>query len=743
MVPSGRFILNRYFLVVVAVAVAVGLSLSSFFLVRQWERNRAERAFRGIATDRFRAIEEQMKDEALKLRLLRATYLSSVEAQSGSYTGFIREFRATVLSAMLADSATDTIAYIQAVPEPAREEVGATMRSHGYPGFRIFDRSSSGGKVVSAVRPRYFPIMVAEPRSQNGRLQGWDMASVNAYNVAMEKAEETGNPTASQAESLGSGSNAPTGFWMFSPLLEKTSSSDALLGDRTTVDGFVAIEFRVSGLVENALSGLDASGIDILVYDQTDSSKPILLYTHQSRTRSGSSGLRRREIDTAYRWTGNLQVGDRRWQIVAVPAPAFIRSHTYYVSWAVLGGGLLSTAMMVGFLVWYLRRTRAVEMIVAERTAQLSREIGEHEKAEQSLTIAHENLTRRVEIINQRSREIELLSEMGDLLQTCQELAEAYDVVARFGAQLFPTESGVLFMFNESHRFLESAAKWGPTAYGETVFTGDACWSLRRGRLHAVTEQGEGLICRHLGDEVRGRFSYFCLPLTALGETIGVLHIQRVQEEADREPGELDTEPSRILDQSRKRLAVALGEHAAMAFANLRLRETLRQQSIRDPLTSLFNRRYMEESLEREIHRARRSGSPMGVVILDIDHFKKFNDTYGHEAGDLVLKGVARLIQGSVRGEDIPCRFGGEEFVLILPNASLEASRQKAESIRIETQRISVEHGGQRLPQITVSLGVAVLAEGASGGTTLLQAADEALYRAKNGGRNRVESARS
>ena len=163
MEQSDRYLLRRYLLLALAVIVAVGLSLSSFFLVRQWERNRAQRAFQGIAVDRFRAIEEQLRDETLKLRLLRATYLASVEAQRGSYTGFIREFRATILAAMLTDSSTETIAYVQSVKQDERRSVVATMQSHGYPRFHIFDRPPDGVAVTSPRRPQYYPILAAEP----------------------------------------------------------------------------------------------------------------------------------------------------------------------------------------------------------------------------------------------------------------------------------------------------------------------------------------------------------------------------------------------------------------------------------------------------------------------------------------------------------------------------------------------------------------------------------------------------
>jgi diguanylate cyclase (GGDEF)-like protein len=181
-----------------------------------------------------------------------------------------------------------------------------------------------------------------------------------------------------------------------------------------------------------------------------------------------------------------------------------------------------------------------------------------------------------------------------------------------------------------------------------------------------------------------------------------------------------------------------VAEHIALALANLKLQETLRDQAIRDPLTGLFNRRYMEESLEREVSRAGRSGIPVGVIMLDIDHFKHFNDTFGHEAGDTLLGALGNFLRAHIRGGDIACRYGGEEFTLILPDASFDATRDRAEQLREAVTKLNVLHRGETLGPITLSLGVATFPEHGSIGQAVLLAADGALYRAKHEGRNRV-----
>jgi diguanylate cyclase (GGDEF)-like protein len=213
--------------------------------------------------------------------------------------------------------------------------------------------------------------------------------------------------------------------------------------------------------------------------------------------------------------------------------------------------------------------------------------------------------------------------------------------------------------------------------------------------------------------------------MIAQGETLGILHIRELN-------------PNSILDATGLRLAITVGDQLSLALANLRLRDELRQQAIRDPITKLFNRRYMEETLIREVSRAQRNNQPLSVIMIDIDHFKEFNDSFGHEAGDLVLLSLARFLSTRVRGSDVACRYGGEEFTLILPSATLDLARKRAEQIREGIQSIQVKYGGQTLGPITLSLGVAVFPDHGVTGEAILQLADAALYRAKQTGRNRV-----
>jgi diguanylate cyclase (GGDEF)-like protein len=190
--------------------------------------------------------------------------------------------------------------------------------------------------------------------------------------------------------------------------------------------------------------------------------------------------------------------------------------------------------------------------------------------------------------------------------------------------------------------------------------------------------------------------------------------------------------------EARRRFARAVAEQLSLSLGNLRLRETLHNQSIRDSLTELFNYRYLKEALDREIRLAIRKGHPIGILMLDVDHFREFNNAFGHEAGNLVLKEVGSLLRSRVRGADIACRYGGEEFLLILPEIVLDRLLERAEQIRLGIKELQLTFKGLPLPAVTISIGAATFPEHGRTGEVLIRAADLALFQAKAGGRDRV-----
>ena len=340
------------------------------------------------------------------------------------------------------------------------------------------------------------------------------------------------------------------------------------------------------------------------------------------------------------------------------------------------------------------------------------------------LQTTNTRLTEWLEDSEQRTREIATLNEMSELLQACTTAEEAYRVVADLAHLLFPDGAGAICSQNASRTIVETMATWGEADPGARVFGPDDCWALRRGRAHVSPANDRARRCGHLSGEAQLDRAHLCLPLTAQGEPLGLLHLSQAA--------------SGEFKEASRRLAQTVADSTALALANLRLRESLRSQSVRDMLTGLYNRRYLEETLEREVRRAARASRALGVIMLDIDHFKQFNDTFSHAAGDAVLRSLGDFLQHHVRGGDIACRLGGEEFVLILPEASLDVVQERAATVQSGAHLLSVDFGGQTLGRISVSAGIAVFPEHGNNATALLEAADAAMYQAKREGRNRV-----
>ena len=358
-------------------------------------------------------------------------------------------------------------------------------------------------------------------------------------------------------------------------------------------------------------------------------------------------------------------------------------------------------------------------------------DITERRQAEKGLQEANTKLGAMVDDLEEGSREMALLSEMGELLQNCEGFEEAYAVSARYVQKLFPLEHGALCLNSASKDMVEAVEMWGDPAPTERTFTPSDCWALRRGRPHLVDDPQPGLMCAHVLNPQTAQ--YLCVPMMARSEALGILHLRHAAGETGQQGASWQ-----CVDKHKQRLVVAVADQIAMSLSNLRLRETLRNMAIRDPLTGLFNRRYMEESLERELRRAERRKTTVGVIMFDIDHFKDFNDAYGHDGGDVLLRELGSFLLTRTRGEDIACRYGGEEFVYVLPEASLEDTLNRAQQLRTEVKQITVYHLGKRLDNISISLGVTAFPEHGLTVETILKTADTALYQAKNEGRDRA-----
>lgn len=359
------------------------------------------------------------------------------------------------------------------------------------------------------------------------------------------------------------------------------------------------------------------------------------------------------------------------------------------------------------------------------RTA-LASNMNRIQHAKQKLaTLNDELVTALDESMKQRAR-VALLSEMGGILHSCLTSEEVFKAMEGYCERLFPDSRGAVYRLAPSRDVLEEVARWNDPASASAVFSASECWALRRGSLHAAGAQGV-TVCPHVQSRGEDVTDTLCIPLIAQNMTLGLFYLQ---------PGA----PSGVNDSMRD-LASAAVEQIALAVSNIELRNSLREQSIRDQLTGLYNRRYLEATLEREIIRAARQARPFCIISFDVDHFKRFNDSFGHDAGDKVLRSVGRLLQNTFRGSDVVCRMGGEEFVVLLPDAGLSGALVRAEDVRAAVAALEMEDAGRNLGAITISAGIAEFSRHGESMNELLKAADAALYRAKSAGRNHIEVA--
>jgi len=339
--------------------------------------------------------------------------------------------------------------------------------------------------------------------------------------------------------------------------------------------------------------------------------------------------------------------------------------------------------------------------------------------------LANERLEQGMHVLRTHNAEVSALGEMARVLQAEMSMREALAVTAVFCARLLPGTRGVVHLFRNSADLLEHAADWGDVAVKAPTMEPKSCWGLRLGRAHR-SDDSTGLRCCHLHGHGAAD-QHLCIPLMAYGDVLGLLTIA--------------SDPAVAADPDRlATTAQAIAEQVALSLSNAKLRQVLRDQSIKDPLTGLFNRRYMEETLGRELVRAERQKTSLSLIVLDIDHFKHINDTHGHPAGDSILRKTGQFLGSSVRESDVACRYGGEEFILILPDCPKDAALAKARELCERTRVLTFPDAGGGI-EITASFGVSSFPADGIESHGLIQAADAALYVAKRSGRNRVAAA--
>jgi diguanylate cyclase (GGDEF)-like protein/PAS domain S-box-containing protein len=407
-------------------------------------------------------------------------------------------------------------------------------------------------------------------------------------------------------------------------------------------------------------------------------------------------------------------------------AKAFLQSEAIQSFIAV---PLISNRLVFGFFGFEARKAEkewSSEILTLLRVgAEIFVNVLQRKWAAHEAHVTRDETKHQIQILKQRNHESGLIAEMGDLLQACRTADEAYPIITRYVQDLIPIGSGALYMIQHAQDPAERVAAWGNATQSplEQELLPNECWALRRGRIYVVQDPLTDPICAHVKDP--GDSGYMCVPLIAQGVAIGILHLRQ-------------NHAKKGFSQDSQHLAVKIGEFTSMSLTNLKLRDELRSQAIRDPLTGLFNRRYMEETLKREVRRAHRHSTAVGVIMFDIDKMKPINDKLGHDAGDLVLRTLGEELLRLFRSEDVACRYGGDEFTIVLPEASLADAWQRAEQLRDAVKGLEMQYEGKRLGPITLAIGVAAYPDHGSSAESLLLVSDAASYAAKSEGGDRI-----
>jgi len=315
----------------------------------------------------------------------------------------------------------------------------------------------------------------------------------------------------------------------------------------------------------------------------------------------------------------------------------------------------------------------------------------------------------------QTNLKITVLEQLIDSLQACFSIEEAYKTIAPLMQQLFPNETGAIYVVNAAKTQLKAIATWGPIpSTSDLMFTAHECIALRRGKIHLVEDTHHSLRCQHIRSNLLP-VETCCIPMTVHGDTLGVLYVSSLHR-------------GRISEAEQ--LAVSVAKYIGLALANLRLRDTLKNQSFRDPLTKLYNRRYLEECLEREIRRSEPEPKPLGIILFNIDRFTDFVSTYGQPASDLLLRELGIFLLRHIRASDIACRYRGDDFLIMLPETSLHDTYKQAELLRQSIKQLNIIYKDYTLDSMTISCGVASYPQHGTTRKSLLQAAIKALHSA-------------
>jgi len=331
----------------------------------------------------------------------------------------------------------------------------------------------------------------------------------------------------------------------------------------------------------------------------------------------------------------------------------------------------------------------------------------------------------QIEDINDRKQNeliIASLSKMNAMLQLCHDSAEAYSIIVHTAGEIFPGLSGGLAVYNKLSQLQETVGSWGDNPLLQPSFKSEDCWAFRSGNIYIATDPAKEESCHHFTKKPDN--TSICLPLLVKGQILGMLHF--------------NIHPGHSISTYQQQIINNFSEIIKLSLSNIQLKEALSEQAIHDPLTGLLNRRYLYDTLPKILHKCIKNGQKLSLCMIDIDYFKSINDQFGHDVGDEVLKCLGNILKNRIRDTDVSCRFGGEEFVVILDNSDLEQAHERMEQLRLEISKAKITVQNRLLPEVTISVGIAEAPKHGETVNDILRAADSALYLAKESGRNRI-----
>jgi diguanylate cyclase (GGDEF)-like protein/PAS domain S-box-containing protein len=379
-----------------------------------------------------------------------------------------------------------------------------------------------------------------------------------------------------------------------------------------------------------------------------------------------------------------------------------------------------------GNIIWAMESSSLIRDAQAQPVNFITqmKDVSDRIQNEEKMRLLNEKTIETLNELKVLEHDENLLNKLNRSLQVCVTGDEAYPRINLIAQDLFPDLSGGLSVFNKSANDMETVIQWGSDQLLPKTFLPMDCFAIRETTTNLVDDPQKYVPCNHYISPPEG--GYIALPLMVQNELIGVIHLL-----ADK---------GKKLTQHQQDIATSFSNIVKLALANINLRATLSELTLHDPLTNLYNRRHLNEFLSRELIRIAREKTTLCVAMMDIDNFKKFNDTYSHLAGDEVLKLIGHLLTKNFRVSDISFRFGGEEFVVVLQNITLEKAINKMDRFRDQLKNTILYYKDRLLPAVTISIG---LAEAPKHGATIeeiIKAADHALYVAKNAGKDRVKS---